>query len=211
LTGSNDGTIAVIDLSVPDKPRLVQCLDDHQDFISSIDCDNRRMVSVSVDNVLKVWSLVDFKCKYSAETGSPTLKVALSWPLAATGGDTQVVLWNVELFYPVRRLQMSTMGNLSSLAMTCFPPQEKVAQNGGFSGCGAQHTKMAPIFIAVGDNQGYISLWDTSAILAGYSSETAHRIVQIGDGGNLISALTLDQSTLISADWAGQVLSWSFG
>ena len=41
----------------------------------------------------------------------------------------------------------------SSLAMTCSPPQEKLAQNGGFSGCGAQHNKMAPIFIAVGDNQ----------------------------------------------------------
>jgi len=110
------------------------------------------------------------------------------------------------LFYPVNRLQMSTMGNLSSLAMTCSPPQEKLAQNGGFSGCGAQHNKMAPIFIAVGDNQGYISLWDTSAILAGYSSETAHRIVQIGEVGNLISALTLEPSTLISADWAGAIV-----
>jgi len=213
LTGSNDGTIAVTDLTNPDQPKLVHRLKDHKDYISSIDCDARNLVSVSADNVLKVWSLIDFKCNFSAKITSPTLKVALSWPLAATGGHTVVILWNVERSYPVCFLPMNTIGSLSSLAMTFRPSSESMVQNGAKSKevSAVNKNKMAAVHIAAGDNQGFICIWDTSAIIAGHPAQTPHRIIQIGNGGNMISALSVDDTRIITADWAGQVLSWNFG
>jgi len=59
LTSSNDNTIAVMDISKPDKPSLKYRLTDHLDYVSSIDCDEITMVSVLLTKFLRsgAWTL----------------------------------------------------------------------------------------------------------------------------------------------------------
>jgi len=207
FTASNDHTIAVMDITKPDQPKMIHKLTDHLDYVSCIDCDDLTMVSVSVDNVLKVWSLESFKCVYSFQTAFPTLKVAMSWPLATTGGQNKLLLWNIEKGFLIRELSLVTETNvLSALTMTLTPYGLRSKH------CERVHQKPlgSTIHIAAGDNRGFICLWDTSSIIAGHPSPVPHRVLQIGNGGNMISSLAVDNESIISGDWSGQVLVWTF-
>lgn len=215
LTSSNDNTIAVMDITKPHTPSLKYRLTDHLDYVSSIDCDEISMVSVSIDKVLKVWSLETFKCVYSFQTTFPTLRVAMSWPLAATGGHKNVLLWNIEKGFLIRELCFATDNNLSALSMTITPfgkrSKKRLTEVGKINGkpAGTPGTG-STIHIVAGDNRGYICIWDTSVIIAGHKSAYPHRYLQIGTGGSLISCLAINDTSIISGDWCGQVLEWNF-
>lgn len=153
-----------------------------------------------------------FKCVYSFQTTFPTLRVAMSWPLAATGGHKNVLLWNIEKGFLIRELYLTTDSNLSALSMTMTPfvgkrSKKKSTESGEIIGKSAAGST---IHIVAGDNRGYICIWDTSVVIAGHTSANPHRYLQIGTGGNMISCLAVNDSSIISGDWCGQVLEWNF-
>ncbi|XP_023346135.1 F-box/WD repeat-containing protein 7 isoform X2 [Eurytemora carolleeae] len=222
LTASNDGTIVVTDLTNPSQPTLKHTLTGHKDYVSGLDNDASRVVSVSVDNIMKVWSIPSFKCVFSVNTETPTLKVSMSWPLAVTGGKTTLVLWNLELQFKIRELNMESLGSLSVVCMTYSADAgtsigSRYKKTSSSSSCQQQHAGQQTkrrnpgnVYIVSGDNHGKISIWDTSRIIAGHSGVDPHRQFQIGPTASMISSLAVDEYSIITGDWAGQVLVWKF-
>ncbi|XP_023346136.1 F-box/WD repeat-containing protein 1A isoform X3 [Eurytemora carolleeae] len=201
LTASNDGTIVVTDLTNPSQPTLKHTLTGHKDYVSGLDNDASRVVSVSVDNIMKV---------------------SMSWPLAVTGGKTTLVLWNLELQFKIRELNMESLGSLSVVCMTYSADAgtsigSRYKKTSSSSSCQQQHAGQQTkrrnpgnVYIVSGDNHGKISIWDTSRIIAGHSGVDPHRQFQIGPTASMISSLAVDEYSIITGDWAGQVLVWKF-
>lgn len=205
LTASNDTTIAITDISNPAYPKLVHRISEHKDFVTSVDCDRFNLVSVSVDKVLKVWDIETWKCNYSLQTIHPTLKVALSWPLAATGGQNIVLLWNIEKGSLIRELRTGSNHGLSCLGMTWLPGKRSVNGHHGLRNQVGQD-----VYLVAGGNQGVLSLWNTSVLLAGHPGNSPHRYIQVGDGSNMISSLAVDRQSVMTGDWCGHVYRINF-
>jgi len=176
------------------------------DNVSSLDCDRFNFVSVSADNVLKVWEIGSWKCNFTLHSIHPTLKVALSWPLAATGGQNIVLLWNVEKGALIRELRTGSNHGLSCLSMTWLPSRRAV------NGQPKWRNKVGQdVYLVAGGNQGVISIWNTSVLLAGHPGNSPHRYIQVGsDGNNMISSLAVDGQSVMAGDWCGHVYRINF-
>jgi len=202
----------VTDICDPYSPRLLHRLTDHQELISGLDADSDHFVSVSVDNVLKVWSLKSFKCLQSLDTQSLPLKVAMRWPLAVTGGENTVHLWNIETGSLLSTLSINTKGVLSCLTIT--RREENMDRSAKSTEKDLSSTVGEGILIAAGDNQGVVAFWDCSILFHGWDrledTLAPHRFLQIGNGKNLLSALSLSPTSLVTGDWSGRVLVWKF-
>jgi len=193
VTASNDGTIAITSVVDPWNPMLVSRLLGHTDIICSMDMEMHRLVSVSTNLELRVWSLTNMSCSSVISIKSPTLRVSLKWPLAATGGQSTVILWNLRDQSCIRTLAGPVSGILNVLSMD------------------KDH-------LAMGDHMGRIAIWSISKISEGHGGNHPHKLLyvsskeQVGEGEDtkLLSALKVEEKRIITGSWAGKCLSWEF-
>jgi len=206
LTCGNDGTIVVTDIQDSDKPKIIHRITDHEDFVSGLDCDIYNFVSASVDKVLKVWKFSNFSCVHTLKSDHHILKVAMSWPLAATGALNIVLLWNIDKGYLIRELKTGHNNGLSCLAMSWLPSTRTLPANMSHPTKSVYHN----IYLVSGDNRGLVSIWDTSVLEAGHPCKQPHRYIQIGTRDNMVSGITVDSNSITTADWGGNVFKLQF-
>jgi len=193
VTASNDGTISVTSISDPWNPRMVGRMLGHTDIICSVDADGDRVASVSTDNELRIWSLSTMSCSLVLPTRSPTLRVSLKWPLAATGGQSSVCLWDLAQQRCIRALAGPDRGILNVLAMD------------------TSH-------LVMGDHMGRLAIWSLDTLIDGHQGDKPHRIVYVSScdqgeqkvGQELMSALKVEENTIITGGWAGKCICWDF-
>lgn len=193
VTASNDGTIAITNIADPWNPKLVNRLVGHTDIICSVDLDGHRVASVSTNNELRVWSLTKMTCSMVIPTKSPTLRVALKWPLAATGGQSTVCLWDLASQVCIRTLSGPNSGILNVLSMDTSR-------------------------LVMGDHMGRLSIWSLDTLLDGHVGNKPHRVVYVSScnqgeqkvGQELMSALKVEKNSIITGGWAGKCICWNF-
>eukprot|EP00092_Neocalanus_flemingeri_P036682 GFUD01039937.1.p1 GENE.GFUD01039937.1~~GFUD01039937.1.p1 ORF type:complete len:399 (-),score=95.54 GFUD01039937.1:114-1310(-) len=193
VTASNDGTIAVTSIEDPWHPKLVERLIGHTDIICSVDVDGHWVASVSTDSELRVWSLTTMSCTLVLLTKSPSLRVALKWPLAATGGQSSVLLWDLAQERCIRVLAGPNHGILNVLAMDT-------------------------LHLVMGDHMGRLSIWSLNTLTEGHVGKKPHRIIDVSScdqgeqttGQELMSALKVEKNTIITGGWAGKCICWDF-
>jgi len=207
LTCGNDGTVVVTDIQNSDKPRIIHRITEHEDFVSGIDCDLYHFVSASVDKVLKVWQFSTMQCVHTLKSDQHILKVAMSWPLAATGALNIVLLWNIDKGFLIRQLATGNENGLSCIAMSWLPSTRTLPGNNSDS----KNSMYDNIYLVSGDNRGLVSIWDTSVIEAGHPCKLPHRYIQIGSENNLVSSIAVDRTSIFTADWSGNVFKLQFG
>ena len=194
VTASNDGTIAITSIVDPWNPVLINRLLGHTDIICSMDMEMHRVVSVSTNLELRVWSLTKMSCSSVIAIKTPTLRVALKWPLAASGGQSTVILWNLLDQSCIRTLAGPVSGILNVLSMD------------------QEH-------LVMGDHRGRIAIWSISKIIEGHVGDHPHRLLYVSSkeqegedmtGQDLLSALKVEKKRIITGGWAGKCLSWEF-
>jgi len=193
VTASNDATIVVADISDPWSPKVLHKLSGHTNIICGLDLDRWRLVSVSTDDELRLWSLRTASCDVVLPINFPTLRVALKWPLAATGGQSTVCLWNLSDQVILRTLSGPDGGILNVLSM--------------------DHDH-----IVAGDHMGRLAIWTVDTIVDGHSGITPHRVVQVSScdqgenkvGDALLSALKVEKNAIVTGGWAGKCIKWGF-
>ena len=132
-------------------------------------------------------------CSMVILTKSPTLRVTLKWPLAATGGQSAVCLWNLPDQVCIRTLHGPDRGILNVLAMD------------------TNH-------LVMGDHMGRLAIWSLDTILEGHKGDQPHRIINVSScnkgeqkvGQELMSALKVEKNSIITGGWAGKCISWNF-
>ena len=198
---SNDCSIAVVELAVPSQPAVLHRLQGHNTAVCSIDISGGYLGSLSTEGRVGLWHLAPAPAPVRWLAGEgPALRLALSWPLAASGGRDRVWLWNLQTGQLLRLLAAPPTAVLSVL-------------------------DLSRAWCVMGDQQGRLALWSVPDLLESVVTEMTEcspspampaRVMQVASPAAppsatpLLSAVRLEQRGLLTAGWAGRVTRWTF-
>ena len=184
VTGSESGLVTLVSLTSPGLLSPLHQVRHATEAVRDLALQQGRVVSLSGDSRLRVWTVGSDKCISDVSLEKENLtRMAVRWPLCIISGVDTVLVWDLE-----RRHQLQTLKTGGEVSITRDQ-------------------------LLVGDHWGRVSIWSLQDLVDGHRPEekrTRRRVECLGPENVISGVSCLSPDKILVTGWNGKCCLLSF-